>query len=524
MTKETAACLIERNLAAIYGYAYAKLFDKSKAEDLASEILLEILISAKNLKNEKAFWGFAWRIAENTFRKFIRREQIRKRAIADAYENMVNSVIASEEDTTEQDERIFRLRRELSLLSKRYRTICVSYYVHNKSCFEIAQEQNIGVETVKQNLFKARKLLKGGMEMERKLGEKSYNPRILKLGFWGDRNYYGNICERKLPGAILLAAYHTPLTVEELSMELGVAMPYLEEELEILEAADLIKKGAKKYETNIVIITDEYEKAFERQTCGMYVEVAKSIYVATTSILAKIRSLDFKGNDYDDMRLLFAVLNIAFMQGYDKAHEFSPIGQPKRLALGGNGWVYGYNNNYENAKFCGITGYAGNLAKNAYFSAENYAVLLSVQNFEHDFEHNNFLAKIEGMCDAILEKEPNISNETLPYLIENKFVLSKGDKVYANFPVFQEGIFDELSKLLSPISEAVAKCMIEVSDKGEAMLSAGAPSHLKGQCREIAKIYHRLNTAAYLMETLIELGLLVIPKEKTPLCVYGVKK
>ncbi len=520
MTQENASKLIELNLAAIYGYAFSRLYDKTKAEDLSQEIVLEIIKSAENLKNDKAFWGFAWRIAENTFRKYIKRQEIISQSISLEAENLMD-LIKSADDCNEDDEMIYKLRRELSILSKTHREVCVSYYVNNKSCSEIAKEQKISVETVKQHLFKARKILKDGMDMERKLGEKSYNPGTFKIGFWGDWNHYTNICEKKLPGSILLAAYNKPVTAEELSMELGVAMPYLEDELETLEAAGLIKRIGKKFETNIVIITDEYEKSFEKETCGIYADYAHKAYVAIIKLLLKIRSLDFKGNDYDDNRLLFAVLNIAFMNGFDKAHILSPIGQSQKLALGGNGWVYGYDNDYENIKFCGIATRASNAADNAYFSAENYCVLLAAQNFAHN---SNFVAKIEGMCDAILEKAPNTSNETLPYLIENGFVISKDNKLYANYPVFEEKVFDELRSILTPISEIVAECMVTISDKAEIMLSATAPSHLKWQCKDLAKINHRLNTAGYLMEVLVDSGVLIIPKEKTPLCVYGVKK
>ena len=60
----------------------------------------------------------------------------------------------------EQDEEIYRLRRELSLLSKMHREVSVMYYVKNMSCSEIAKAQNISIEMVKYHLFKTRKLLK----------------------------------------------------------------------------------------------------------------------------------------------------------------------------------------------------------------------------------------------------------------------------------------------------------------------------------------------------------------------------
>ena len=75
MTDKRASELLSENLTAIYGYAFSKLYDKDKVDDLASEIVYEIIVSARNLQNEEAFWGFAWKIAENTFRRFIRKSK-----------------------------------------------------------------------------------------------------------------------------------------------------------------------------------------------------------------------------------------------------------------------------------------------------------------------------------------------------------------------------------------------------------------------------------------------------------------
>ena len=70
--------------------------------------------------------------------------------------------------------------------------------------------------------------------MNRTLGEKSYNPVRFEIDFWGtkagDDNEYRSFRERKIRGNILLAAYYTPISAQELSIELGVAMPYLEDE------------------------------------------------------------------------------------------------------------------------------------------------------------------------------------------------------------------------------------------------------------------------------------------------------
>ena len=295
MTSKRAAELLAQNLTAIYQYAFSRLYEKEGVNDLTSEIVCEILASAENLQREEAFWGYAWKIAENTFRRFIRRAELSKRTVEFTEDCGVYEASPEQEyivKETENDE-VHRLRRELSLLSKTHREVCIAYYVDQKSCSEIAAEKNISVEMVKYYLFKTRKQLKEGIGMTRILGEKSYNPGVFRLDFWGDINKYSDLFRRKLPGSIALAAYEKPVSAEELSMELGVSMPYLEEEIEILEAAGILKRNGEKFRTNLVIITEEYEKKFVQETSAVYADVAREVFDETLALMPQIRRLNF---------------------------------------------------------------------------------------------------------------------------------------------------------------------------------------------------------------------------------------
>ncbi len=522
MTETQAAEWVSYNLTAIYGYAFARLYDKNKVEDLTSEIICEILSSVKKLKNDEAFSGFAWKIAENTFRKFLRRESqemhcetLENCDVADIY----HASVAQEYMEREEKARyIYLLRRELSLLTKLHREVCVSYYVDNKSCSQIAEEQKISVEMVKYHLFKTRKLLKEGIGMTRILGEKSYNPGTFRLDFWGDWFRYGDLFKRKLPGSIVLATYYVPMTAEELSVELGVAMPYLEEEIEILEKAGVLFKSGNKYQANIVIITDDYEKEFVRKSSEVYHEIANSVFEKVSTFLSPIRQLDFQGKEYDDNRLMFALLNIAMVNGYILAKKRSPLGAPHALALGGNGWIFGYDNDYINHHFHGVTLETWNKEKTAWFSAENYRVISQSQRYDH----TQFKEKAEVMCDAVLGKSANKENTVLPWLIENGFILCRNDVLKANFPVFSRDVFADVCQILEPVADTVAQCMMEISDKAETMLKDHVPPPVRSQCGDIAKIHHRLDVAAFLMEELVAEGKITVPSEKIPLCVWGV--
>ena len=373
---------------------------------------------------------------------------------------------------------------------------------------------------VKYHLFKTRKLLKEGIGMTRTLGEKSYNPGTFRLDFWGDCNKYYGLFDRKLPGSILLAAYYEPMSAEALSMELGVSMPYLEDELEILEAAGVLKKAGEKYQTNIVIITDAYEKEFVKSTRAVYADVARSVFEKVKNLLPEIRKLSFSGNGFDENRLLFGMLNIALVRGYHRAGKKSPVGSTPELALGGHGWVFGYDNDYVNSHYEGVTMQTRNSEGNAWFSAENYKIIKDAQLYDH----YDFRNRAEAVCDAILGRAPDRDNPTLSELIEQNFIRCENNVLSANFPVFDEDTFEKACRLLSGATDEIASCMISISDKAEKLLSDHAPASVKGQCGSIAKIHHRLDAAAFLLEDMVNEKMLTVPAEKVPLCMWGVKK
>lgn len=527
MTDKRASELLADNLTAVYGYAFSRLYNKDKVDELASEIVYEVITSAPNLRNEAAFWGFVWRIADNTFRRFIRREELAAE-VAELTDDVAGNsldvcVLSPEQEYIEREtesREIYLLRRELSLMKKAHREVCVAYYVDNKSCSQIAKEQNISVEMVKYHLFKTRKLLKEGIGMTRTLGEKSYNPGTFRLNFWGDRNRYDGLFRRKLPGSIMLAAYRAPLTAEELSVELGVSMPYLEDELEILETAGLIRRTGEKYQTNIVIITSEYEDEFVKDTSGVYAAVADSVFEKAVALLPQVRAFDFYGRDYGDDRLLFCLLNLAFVRAYIAARKRSPFGEPCALARGGHGWLYGHD--YDAAKhshFRGIAMESWNKEFTAWFSAENYSVLEASSPM---FDHFDFENKIAAMCDAILGKPANRENPVLPWLIEHGFIICRDNRLSANFPVFRDEVFREVCSLLSPIIDKVTDCMLKISDMAERAFAKRVPAALVGQCGDIAKIHHRLDVMAFLFETLISEKKLTPPTPGVPLCLWGV--
>ncbi len=529
MDRKRAAELLAENITAIYGYAYGKLYDRTQADDLAGEIVCQVLISVERLRDEAAFWGFVWRVADNTLHTYLRREKLRAQVLAfpeEGSELSLGIYIPSPAETYAEretaDEELNLLRRELAILSRHRREVTVAYYVGQKSCGAIARELGISVDMVKYHLSQARKQLKEGMTMTRKYGEKSYDPGVFRLDFWGDNNHYDRVFDRRLPGAIMLAAYDAPMSEAELSAETGVPTVYLEDELDTLVAAGLMTKKENRYRTNLIIVTDAYEKEFIKHTAEAYETLACELYEAACVLLPNVRRLDFSGRDYDDNRLLWTMLNIVLYRGYGMSCYKSPTSDPPALPLGGNGFLFGYDNDYENHHFCGITGHTSNRERTAWFAAMNYRVAISCQRYDHF----RFREKGTVMCDAILGRPSKEDPEVIAMLIRDHMIESRDGVLHPLFPVFTEESIWQLEEMMIPLRDKIGDFMISISDKAEALLRQYVPGDLTATLcgvSDIAKIHHRLDVMAFVLEAMVGRGLLTVPEKPTNLTIYGVK-
>ena len=379
MENKRAEQLISDNLKSIYGYAFARLYDKDDVDDLTQEIVCEVLRSAGRIKNDEAFWGFLWKVAENTFRKFIKHKNRRSSLLPLPDENAaVDTSSSPEEDLIEREnnqENLMRLRRELSLLSKTNREVCLAYYFQNKSCKEIAAQQNISLEMVKYHLFKTRQLLKEGVGMERSYGEKSYNPAKFEFVtiFSGQFNReYKNLFNRKLPGNILHSAYYTPMTIRELSLELGVSSVYMEDEVALLEKYKLLTAlPSGKYQTNLVIFTSDYTREFYSKAKELCTRKIEKILDNTRAQLPVIRSVEFCGSTLDDNCLLWPLLWLIMHRGHGVFEKKMSDSTPDEIYFGATGINYGTD--YDETNFdtekekriikengcCAFAGYSG---------------------------------------------------------------------------------------------------------------------------------------------------------------------
>ena len=417
------------------------------------------------------------------------------------------------------------LRRELSLLSKQYREVSIQYYIEKKSCTVIAREMNISEEMVKYYLFKTRKILKEGVTMDRKYGEKSYNPGKFYIDFWGNQKsgYIWQIFERRLPGNIVLAAYEKPMSMEELSMELGVSVPYLEDELDILLKYDLMTKTGNKYQTNFVIFTTAFEQECRKtipaaEICTATVDRMKSLI---ESLLPKFRKKDF-GVALDDNRLRWFLVNFVMIESlcHFEVKTREKFGAYPKLHYGNSGYIYGHDNEYLFSYFSGIYGRCGNRSGTAWFSVVNYNAIKSCQRWE-----NYCYEGTEVICDGVLRMPITDQNqETIAQLVQEGTVTVEDGKLKANFPTFNTRQAHWMRQQLKEAIDATMDCMGKICEMTTNICRKHTPKHLQDRCERLAYVCHQADVMGIVVEKLVADGFLTVPEEKTNLCIFGVRK
>ncbi len=254
MNKNDADRAITDYVKKIFGFARSKLNSINEAEELASEITLQVYQSLLRSDEILNLDGYIYRIAQNVYARYINGRKMY--ASADGIECIPDS-----RDITadlEKDESCGILRREITYLSKTQREIIVLHYFQDMKVREIARQLSIPENTVKWHLACSRKELRSGMDKIRTIGSLGTQPiKLINMGHNGhpgDKGDTSYFLAKAITQNIAYAAYHQPRTINEIADELGINPIFVEDEVAVLEEygfMDKLENG--KYRTNIHI-------------------------------------------------------------------------------------------------------------------------------------------------------------------------------------------------------------------------------------------------------------------------------
>jgi len=444
---------------------------------LAQEIIVELVKSVENIRDDKAFYGFMWAVARKVYAMWCR-----KRAKLNTGE--LPDDLADDTDYFDIDDNtdLYMLRRELTLLSEKYRQAVILYYLENKSCSEISSILCISESMVKYLLFKARKILKEGMYMERNYGEQSYNPKQLSLLYMGEGpNKYWNITDsKKIPQNILWACYNDNLNAEEISLQIGVALPYLEAEIKILEKAGLLIQKGSRYSTNIIIFTNEFKIELSAKIESKQELIADTLYNFIVDNEDKIKDIGFHMNGMSRNSFLWHISCAAFQLLFGKITERDyPFEKYPVTAFGEKAFVWGDESPSNILGLCNMSSHDGSLDEGEI----RFLDYLPNPKSEHAyFYRNRKLANFYIKLASGKIKNPNEhEKEFIADLIANGYALNNNGEISITTPVYTQSQINELYSLLSPMIEELLKSAADIQEAAEKVLKNHVPAHLKQQ-------------------------------------------
>ena len=498
MEKEKSDKLIADAAKTIFSYCRARTNSKEEAEDLSQDIILKLLRVRENLRDEKAFYGFMWTVAGNVYKDWCRK---RKNIAECELDDNISDDSVPLCELLEKEADLKLLYRELGLLSEQYRKVIVMHYFDEHKVTDISKSLDISESKVKFLLYKSRKILKEGMNMERTNGNLSFNPKHLILAGsekggaaeeWLSILNLVNHNDNLTAQNILFACYNDRCTAEEISLEIGVAVPYLEGDLHRLREKELLIKKNGRYETNFVIFTKEFAEESNEKILPVCREMAGMISRFLDERLGDIKSIGFHRIG-DDNLLKWHITHMCFQ-------EISIQNNPKERSAGMLPLVYKFAEGrvliYGMEHYPTMYVMSGAIRNNA--SGDRLKALdLNITDsadvcpyFNRSQNRVNIILDIaRGKSDGFGEND----TAEIAEFIKHGFVKKNGDGLSLNIPVMTK---EQREKIISMIENDMDKDVMggkinEAVDIVRDILVQHAPVSLKKEAEALAWIKAR---------------------------------
>ena len=333
----------------LFYFCLKKTGEVREAEDLTQDIALNVITALHTGTVPTDFGAWVWQIARNRYCTWAKDKRARREFLSgtDIEEYEIEDEQASVTDEMIQGELMALLRRELAFIRSDYRNIVVAYYIENRSMRDIAASLSLQLETVKKRLQRARKILKEGMDMAREFGIRSYKPEqvaFVQNGRDGKNGQPWSIIKHLLYKNIFLETYENPETAEELALELGIALPYMEDELEFLVREQLLRKEGNKYVTDFRIISREEQRAVHEASLAIQKPLTEKIcemidlYMKEDGTGVNIANIGYENAKWALLIHAFDALKWNAEEARGESHEYKNPPRPD----GGAWTLYGY--------------------------------------------------------------------------------------------------------------------------------------------------------------------------------------
>ena len=456
----------------IFQYCLSRTSSYQESEDLSQEIILALFESIENLRDEKAFYGFIWRTADNILKGWYRGRD--KRHTSELDEAIPDNCWEKLEEQAYENEQLRLMTRELSLLNSSYRRVMVAYYVDGLSVRDISGKFSLSQSMVKYLLFQSRKRIQEGVNMERTFGELSYKPVSLELVFWGGKNNYWGKFDSRLRQNIMMACYYSKQNEEQIALQLGVPTAYLED-AEIRKANNCAVKS-----------------------------IAESIRSAVDEMMDKVRSIGFYGSDMPDNRLRWMLTSLILHLAYiDMSMGEQPLDFPTDV-FGDECFRFFAEKSPSDPYSVGTS-----VMWSDYGMILFWDVLINGERL-HPYMTN---ARVDMLC-SLVTRQPETDTEKLvcAELVKHGLAVHTDEGIKPNFPCFTREQGDELNDIIQSTGHSICQDILSRADSVRDILIDHTPSHLSDYVSKMALLLFYRETEE-VTQSLCESGWLLPMKD-----------
>lgn len=506
----------------IFRFCCKRLSDYHDAEDLASEIVCQILEGMDRYQID-SFEAWVWKIAHNRYARFIGNRN-KNMVILSCDDELFDIADDTDTETDDPEERYDTVFRSLHTLSSGYRNIFVDYYVGELSVRDLARKYSLSETTVKWRLNVGRQKIRERIEDKM--------DKVYQRINWNTGTCNGNMdpdayLHTQIARAICLAAYEKPLTIEEISIITGIPAMYIEDELPRLEYGDAICKVGSKYATNFIVFRLKDREQTESISTSIVNMLADLLEMILKEAENKISSLDFYGSDFGIGRLGYIIIPYLLRRKINEVKnnrlklENGPY--PPRKD-GGYGWFIveeTVDESEHGAEYNTGCNVAGDDSGNAYNVPSHIYYYWVSKYFDISIYHNKGMRWMcangipQNSVNGIVSKDA-LSEEDAAHLIETNLLMRSKSGFILNFPCFTTEQFGKFVSLFEMKDEKFDDLLSDWIKNVHHTFMSFVPKRLHDQVNQWVSCYlHQI--IGYVTDELIRRGVLRKPDNEKPL-------
>lgn len=320
-------------------------------------------------------------------------------------------------------------------------------------------------------------------------------------------NFYSEFMQSKIRQNIVLVCYNDSLTVEQISLETGIPLPYLDSEIDILVSNKFLVNEKAHYKTNIIILTEMCKDEIIRRMVPYHEIIASMLEDFLEKNILLFRQIGFVGADFSENTLRWQLITFLLRECVNIFEIHRKNETPLSRCDGMYLWLDESGNILRNnlLSCCTVRGDKGDIVYSFDYLAE-------FMNDRHNVLENDSMVNIlcniaRGDCAEFNDYDLKLVTE----MVRNGYLLEREGAYAVSMPLFTLKQYAAACNLVKRFKkEKVVKIINEMNKASGKIISDHTPIHLIDMVPFVVDSISIANVCYIPLYMLIEKGILDI--------------